>query len=263
VRAFTAQYGWLWASLTQRDLAQRYRGTALGTLWPFIYAGLLLAVFTLVFSVILKVRWSTGPDARPHEGALMIFAGLVPYLFLAEVLTRTPGCVTAVPNFVKKVPFPLALLPLVAVSSALVLTVINTLILLCATLMLWGTMPATAVFLPLLFLPLSLCAVGIAFILSALGVFFRDLAQASPLVAQLALFLAPICYPPSLVPPAFQTAIAWNPLTWFVGAFRDLALDNRLPLATDWAIQTLVWLIFALVGFVFFLRTRRMFADLL
>ena len=170
---------------------------------------------------------------------------------------------TAVPNFVKKVPFPLALLPIVAVSSALVLTVVNTLILLCATLLLWGALPATALFLPLLFLPLSLCAMGLAFILSALGVFFRDLAQASPLIAQLALFLAPICYPPSLIPPAFESAIAWNPLTWFVGAFRDLALDNRVPSVTNWAIQTLGWLYLRLLGFVFFLRTRKMFADLL
>jgi lipopolysaccharide transport system permease protein len=263
VKSFTAQYGWLWASLTQRDLAQRYRGTALGALWPFLYAGLLLAVFTLVFSVVLKVRWSVGTDVRPHEGALMIFAGLVPYLFLAEVLTRAPGCVAAVPNFVKKVRFPLALLPIVVVSSALALAIVNSLILLCATLLLWGGLPATALLLPLLFLPLALFAVGLAFLLSALGVFFRDLAQATPLVAQLALFLAPICYPASIIPPAFETAIAWNPLTWFVGAFRDLALDDRLPHATDWAIQTIGWLLFALVGFGFFLRTRRMFADLI
>src|SRR4051794_44919 len=111
---------WLGLVLTRRELSQRYRGTILGTFWPFLYAGLLLAMFTFVFSFILKVRWSLGEEARPNEGALMIFAGLVPYLFIAEVLTRSSTCITSVPNFVKKIRFPLSLLPIVVVNSALV-----------------------------------------------------------------------------------------------------------------------------------------------
>src|SRR5512147_1304984 len=93
--------------LTKRDLAQRYRGTVLGALWPFLYSGLLLILFTFVFSVILKIRWSAGADTRPSHGALSIFAGMVPYLLIAEVLTRAPTCISGVPNFVKKVRFPL------------------------------------------------------------------------------------------------------------------------------------------------------------
>ena len=263
MRQSSAQLWWLFTSLTRRDLAQRYRGTALGSLWPFLYAAILLAVFTFVFSVILKVRWSTGEDVRPSEGALMIFAGLVPFLFVSEVLIRAPTCVSAVPNFVKKVRFPLTLLPAVVVASAGLLAVINSLILFLAVLLLWSHAPATVALLPLIYLPLALLGLGLAFMLASLGVFFRDLAQITPLLAQLAMFLAPVCYPASIVPPAFAGLVALNPLTWFVAAFRDLALDGRIPSATEWLTQTLVWSVFALVGLAFFWKTRRMFADLM
>jgi lipopolysaccharide transport system permease protein len=263
VRQSKAQLWWLFTSLTRRDLAQRYRGTALGSLWPFLYAAILLAVFTFVFSVILKVRWSTGTDARPSEGALMIFTGLVPFLFLSEVLIRAPSCVAAVPNFVKKVRFPLALLPAVVVGSAALLALVNSLILVIAVVALWSYVPATAALLPLIFLPLALLGLGIAFLLASLGVFFRDLAQITPLLAQLVMFLAPVCYPASIVPPAFADLVAWNPLTWFLNAFRDLALDGRIPPASEWLVQTLTWFAFALLGLAFFWRTRRMFADLM
>jgi lipopolysaccharide transport system permease protein len=258
-----AQLWWLFTSLTRRDLAQRYRGTALGSLWPFVYAAALLAVFTFVFSVILKVRWSTGNDARPSEGALMIFAGLVPFLFLSEVLVRAPTCIAAVPNFVKKVRFPLALLPAIVVGSAGLLALVNSLILVIAVFVLWSYVPATATLLPLVFLPLALLGLGVAFLLASLGVFFRDLAQITPLLAQLVMFLAPVCYPLSIVPPAFVDLVSWNPLSWFLHAVRELALEGRVPPMTDWLLQTLIWFVFALLGLAFFWKTRRMFADLM
>lgn len=258
-----AQIFWLGLILTRRELSQRYRGTALGALWPFIYAGLLLAMFTFVFSLVLKVRWSIGGDMRPNEGALMIFAGLVPYLFLAEVITRSTTCITSVPNFVKKVRFPLMLLPCVVVSSAAALAFVNTLILLGAVLIIWHDISSTILLLPLLFVPLTLLALGLAFFFSALGVFFRDIAQASPLIAQLLMYLAPVCYPISIIPPVFADAIKWNPLTWFVTTFRDLALDGRILSMTEWSMQTILCFAFALIGFIFFSRTRRSFADLL
>jgi lipopolysaccharide transport system permease protein len=263
VRQSPAQLWWLFTSLTRRDLAQRYRGTALGSLWPFLYAAILLAVFTFVFSVILKVRWSPGADTRPSESALMIFAGLVPFLFVSEVLIRAPSCIAAVPNFVRKVRFPLALLPMVVVGSAALLALVNSLILVIAVLVLWSSAPPTVALLPLVYLPLVLLGLGLAFLLASLGVFFRDLAQITPLLAQLVMFLAPVCYPLSIVPPAFVDLVGWNPLTWFVNAFRDIVLEGRIPPAAEWLVQILLWLLFTLLGLAFFWRTRRMFADLM
>lgn len=254
---------WLGFMLTQRELSQRYRGTVLGVLWPFLYAGLLLSMFTFVFSLVLKVRWSAGVDGRPNEGALMIFAGLVPYLFLAEVMTRSASCITSATNFVKKVRFPLSLLPVVVVNSALVLAAVNALILIAAVGILWGGVPSTVLMLPLIFVPLAAFGLGVAFLFATLGVFFRDLSQVSPLLAQLLMFLAPVCYPATAVPPAFATVVELNPVTWFVTAFRNVVLDGNLIAPGEWVNHSVICLLFALATFALFQRTRRSFADLL
>ncbi|MCS3926208.1 lipopolysaccharide transport system permease protein [Bradyrhizobium elkanii] len=254
---------WLGFRLTRRDLSQRYRGTVVGVLWPFLYAGLMLSMFTFVFSLVLNVRWSVGAEGRPNEGALMIFAGLVPYLFIAEVMTRSASCITSASNFVKKVRFPLSLLPVVVVNSALVLAAINALILVVAVAVLWGVVPPTVLMLPLIFVPLAALGLGVAFLFATLGVFFRDLSQVSPLLAQLLMFLAPVCYPASAVPPAFARVVELNPVTWFATAFRDAVLDGEVMAPGEWASHSLVCVLFALATFALFRRTRRSFADVL
>jgi len=254
------QLGW---DLTKRDLAQHYRGTVLGVLWPFLYSGMLMILYTFVFSVILKVRWSARADALPSHGALSIFAGLVPYLFVAEVLTRAPVCISSVPNFVKKVRFPLIILPCVVVGSAAVLSLINTAFLITAVLVLWGHISANALFLPLVYVPLLLLLAGCAWFMGALGVFFRDLTQITPLFAQVLMFLAPVCYPLSQVPSSFMRVIGLNPLTYFVTVFRDLILEGNTLDWSRWVWQVGIWGSFAVLGFLFFRRTRRLFADLL
>ena len=258
------QYLWLGVTLTRRDLAQRYRGTVLGAIWPFLYAALLLAVFTFVFSVVLKVRWSGGQDSHPGFGALMIFAGMVPYLFVSEILVRAPAAIVSMPNFVKKIRFPLPLLPKIVVLSALIVMAINSTILLVAIALTGHGPGPRALLLPLAFVPLLLMGTGLSLLLAALGVFFRDLTQFAPLLAQLLMFLAPVCYPADAVPPAFQAVLGWNPLTWFVDTFRALLLDaSPVPAATQWLAQLAGWTAFALLGYWFFRRTQRMFADLL
>ncbi|MGY3387769.1 lipopolysaccharide transport system permease protein [Bradyrhizobium sp. USDA 3311] len=254
---------WLGFMLTRRDLSQRYRGTVLGVLWPFLYAGLLLSMFTFVFSLVLNVRWSAGTEGRPNEGALMIFAGLVPYLFIAEVMTRSASCITSASNFVKKVRFPLSLLPVVVVNSALVLAAINALILVAAVGILWADVPPTVLMLPLIFVPLAALGLGVAFLFATLGVFFRDLSQLSPLLAQLLMFLAPVCYPDSAVPPAFAKVVELNPVTWFATAFRNAVLDGEVTTPGEWVSHSLACFLFAFATFAFFQRTRRSFADVL
>jgi len=258
-----SKFWWLTYSLTERDLAQRYRGTALGKIWPFLYAAMLLAVFTFVFSIVLKVRWNSEENSGSAFGALMIFAGLVPHLFLSEVLSRAPASVSSMPNFVKKIRFPLPVLPSVVVLSSMALLLVN-IIILCGAILISGTsLDAKALLLPALLLPLALCGIGLSMFLASIGVFFRDLSQITPLLSQLLMFLAPVCYPAESVPPAFQRLLEWNPLTWFVNTLRALLLHGQVPELSSWLIQILAWSIFAIVGYAFFCRTQRMFADLL
>lgn len=256
------QLGW---ELAQRDLAQRYRGTVFGTLWPFLNSAATLLVFTLIFSGVLRVRWPhvAGVETRPAEGALMIFAGLIPYLFLAEVMGRAPTTIVSVPNLVKKIRFPLEVLPFVVVATALVLSLVNSAILAVAAALLLGTLPPTILALPLLYVPLILFLLFAAALLAILGVFFRDTAQIAPFVVQLMLFLAPVCYPIDQVPAAFLTGINCNPLTYFVDEFRSVALLGRELDWGRWGIETAGWAIAAFVGMGLFRRVQPMFADML
>lgn len=262
VRGF-ARNRWLVGSLIRRDVEQRYRGTFLGMVWPLVYAALLLGIYTFVFSVVMRVQWpSAGPAPPATHAALMIFAGLIPFMFVADVFSRAPFTVLAVPNLVRKVRFPLALLPLVTTGSSGVFAIVNSAVLLVAVAATQGSLPASALLLPAFFVPLGLMALGFAYFFAALGVFFRDLGQLTPLLAQVMMFLAPVVYPAELVPPALRELLGWNPITWFSITIRELVLLGRVPAPGSWLAATAVWAAFALAGGLFFRRTRRMFADL-
>ena len=172
---------WLIWELTKRELSQRYRGTFLGVLWPVLYAAIFLGILSFVFTFVMQVRWtSRGEPASLGNASLMIFCGMVPYLFLAEVLNRSPLMLLSAQNLVKRVRFPVAVIPIVNVNAALVLCLINTVLLLGYGLITGKTSPWAIAILPLLLVPLYLFALGISWLFSSVTIFFRDLAQVTP-----------------------------------------------------------------------------------
>lgn len=256
---------WLFGQLTRREVVQRYQGTALGALWPLLMAVASLLLYTFVFSVVLQVRWPVpGTDAaRPFEFALILYAGMVPYLVCAEMINRSPGLVLAVPNYVKKVPFPLGILPLVVLASSLLQSAISVVLIAILAAVAWGTLSWAILFLPLVYLPLVLLCLAIGWAASALGVFFRDIAQVAPLAAQLLLFGTPIFYPPDLVPEPFDTVLALNPLTTVVEGFRAVILFGTAPDWGAWAAVSLAFAALAVLAYWLFQRLRPAFADLM
>jgi len=256
---------WLLLQLTKREIAERYQGTALGALWPLLFAVASLALYTFVFSVVLKVRWSLPGDAaaRPFEFALILYTGLVPYLVCAEMINRAPALVLAVPNYVKKVPFPLDILPMVTLGSSLFHSAINVFLLVALTGLAWGTISWSLLLLPLVYLPLVLLCLAIGWTLSAVGVFFRDVGQIAPLAAQLLLFGTPIFYPPEMVPAPFDTVLALNPLTPVVNAFRAVILFGTAPDWTAWILGCVVFGGICVLAHGLFRRLRPSFADLM
>ncbi len=248
---------WLISQLTKRDFMQRYKGTFLGILWPILYSLLFLSIFSFVFTVVLSVRWGSSPG----NGALMIFCGLVPHLFISEVMGRSPMTIVGAANFVKKVRFPIEFLPIVAVNSAYIICLINVVLLL-----LFGfvTDQATALSIPImlmLLIPLYLFAASVSWILSALGVYFRDISQIAPVVVQLMMFMAPVFYPVSNIPENIRAVFYLNPLTYFVESFRDALAGNFDVKA--WLIVVTVYAILAIISSVVFRRLRPAFGDLL
>ncbi len=248
--------------LVRRDVLGRYRGSLLGLAWSFVTPLMMLAIYTFVFGTVFKARWNPDGTEGPLEFALALFAGLIVFNLFAEVATRAPGLITGNPNYVKKTVFPLALLPMAATAAALFHAGMSLLILLAALAWL-GRLSWWVLTLPLVWLPFLAFLLGLAWWLAALGVFLRDLGQIVGMAVTALLFLSPVFYPASALPEGLRPWAFVNPLAVPIEASRALLLEARPP---DWAGLALyagVALAFAWLGWVWFARTRRGFADVM
>ncbi len=254
----------LW-QLTKRDIAARYRGSMLGIVWSIINPLLLLSVYTFVFTVVFKARWG---DAIATENdtltfAFNLFIGLIFHGLLADILTRSPSLIRENKNYVTKVIFPLEILPVMAVGSALFQACINLLILFGAMLLFDFPIMVTAWLILPLMLIFSLFCLSVAYGLSAIGTYIRDLQQLMGLVATLFLFLSPVFYPIDALPLEWQGVIYLNPLTPAIEYARSLVFIGDIPPP-----GTLFFFLAAAgglcaIGYGGFHLMRRGFADIL
>ena len=248
--------------LAKRDALGRYRGSALGIAWSFFYPLLMLTVYTFVFSGVFKARW-TGGVGSTTEYALMLFAGLLVFTMFAECLNRAPSLILANVNYVKKVAFPLEILPWVVFGAALFHLAITLLVWLLFYAVLFGVPHATAILVPVILLPLALVILGLTWFLAALGVYLRDVGQIVGVVTSTLMFLSPIFYPITAIPERMRPFLYLNPLTLTVEQIRDVLMSGTLP---DWSAFSLFLVCGAIVacaGFAFFQKTRKGFADVL
>lgn len=248
--------------LTRRDIAVRYRGSLLGTLWAVLNPLLLLVAYTFVFTTVFRMKWNVGLDNKA-QFAIVVFAGMVVHSFFADCAGRAPGLVIANANYVKRVVFPLDVLPWVCVLSALFHTAIGLVVLLAFVLFESGSLPATVVFVPLVMLPLVVLSVGAVWLLAAIGTYLRDLGYVVGLLVMLLLFLSPVFYPLDAVPPEYRDLIAANPLTLIIEQLRATAIFGQAP---DWSAlvaYTAGAYAFAWFSLYVFRRARRGFADVL
>jgi lipopolysaccharide transport system permease protein len=246
--------------LVRRDVVGRYRGSMLGVAWSLASPLLLLAAFTFVFGTIFQSRW--GGAATGHgDYALLLFPGILLHGLMAEAVTRAPGLITAVPNYVKKVVFPLELLAPVAVATALVHALVGFVVLAGALVLATGGLPLSAIALPAVLLPYVVLLLGATWVLAALGVYLRDIAQVTGLFTMLLMFLSPVLYPASALPPQYRGWLWLNPLTLPLEETRAVLIEGRFP---DWAAlgaYSLVALAVACAGYWWFQKTRKGFAD--
>jgi lipopolysaccharide transport system permease protein len=249
--------------LTRREIEGRYRGSFLGIFWSFVSPLVMLALYTFVGGVVLKIRWPASVTGGLGEFALMLFAGLIAYNIFGECVSRATGLIVAVPSYVKKVVFPLELLPVSVLGSALFHGLVSLTVLLGFTFVHRDTLPWTVLLLPLGALPLILLSMGLSWFLASLGVFLRDLGYAVPLLLQIGFFATPIIYPAESVPERFRAAVLLNPLAWTVECFRTLMFRGAPP---DWVgltVWTAVGTILMMLGYAWFMKTRKGFADVL
>lgn len=255
-------YTWLSMQLAQRDIQGRYRGMSLSWLWAVLTPLLMLGVYTLAFKYIFKVRWPGAAD-HPIDFSLRLFAGLLIFLAAAECWSRSPRLIVDQPHLVKKVKFPLALLPAANVISGLFHAGMSMVLLMIVSLVL-GAKPGLAwLTLPLLLLPLGMLLWGLGLLLATLGVFVRDLQQAVGLVIGLLQFLTPVFYPLAALPEAAQTVINWNPLTVYIEHIRAVLFGGAIPGLHAWLQSAGVSTLFLGLSFALYRRVRTGFADVL
>ena len=251
----------LW-DLVKRDFIGRYKGSMLGVFWSLFNPLLMLAIYTIVFSVAFRAKWGGMAESKVSF-AIVLFSGMVVHSFFAECLNRAPSLITSQPNFVKKVIFPLEILPWVALVSAFLHFLVSFGVLVVFCLLAGVVIQSGALMIPIALIPLVLIIMGISWLFSSLGVYLRDLSQIMGMVTTVALFMAPIFYPIEALPPAFGKLLVWNPITLPVILLRNLMLWDKPFLWGAWAISLVIGLSVCQLGYWWFQKSRGGFADVL
>lgn len=248
--------------LAKREVISRYRGSLMGLAWSFFNPLLMLAVYTFVFSVVFQARWNT---ETPHMGefAIILFVGVIVHGLFAECVNRAPGLIIGNASYVKRVVFPLETLPSVALLVSLFHAGVSLLVLVLAQLLVQGYVPLTALYLPVVLLPLALVTLGIAWLLAALGVFIRDIGQVTGIFTTVLLFLSPVFYPVEALPEHIRRWIYLNPLTFIIEQARGVLIWGVQPDMAGLGKYFLVSLMVAWLGYACFQKMRRGFADVL
>ena len=250
--------------MTKREVIGRYKGSIMGMTWSFFNPILLLVVYTFVFSEIFKSRWGgSGGDDSKTQFAVVLFVGMIFLNLFNDVLNRAPNLILANTNYVKKVIFPLEILPIISMGSALFHAMISLLVLLTAIILFNGYIHWTAVYIPLIFFPLIIVTTGLAWILASVGVFLRDVGQTISIITIILTFLSPVFYPINAVPEKFRFLIMTNPLTFIIEQARDSLIWGHPPNWTGLIIYNIAALTVAWIGFIWFQKTRKGFADVL
>lgn len=249
-------------ALVVREITGRYKGSFLGLLWSLFNPILMLSVYTFFLSVVLKSRWPGMSDSKTGF-ALILFCGLMPFNLFAECINRAPTLALGNVNYVKKVIFPLEVLPVVGLGAAGFHLVISIFVWLIFYLMLFGIPPITTLLLPLLLLPLALTTLGISWFLTSLGVYLRDITQIIGVATSALMFVSPIFYPLESLPKSYQHFMQINPLTHAVEWLRNAMIWGKGPDWSVWTFNLLLSLLIAWAGFSWFQKTRRGFADVL
>jgi lipopolysaccharide transport system permease protein len=248
-------------TMVVRDFQGRYRGSLLGALWPLIHPVGHLLLYTFVFCIVLKVRF--GQDTSTSNFSLYLMAGLLAWGAISESLSRATTCILEVPNFVKKVVFPVEVIPIVVALSA-VTTQIGGLIILCACAAFYqGSLHASLLYLPVIMLPQILFTVGFSWILASLGVYIRDIRHVMSLALSVWMYMTPIVYPASALPQNLKFMLWLNPVAGMVSDYRRILLEGQAPDFTGYAVYAAVALVLFVSGYYFFMSTKRSFADVM
>lgn len=250
----------LTASLIRRDIESRYRGSAAGLIWAFITPLMTLLVYAFVFGLVFKTRW-IGYSDSPLDFAILMFAGLLVFNLFSECANRACSQMLANTNYIKKVVFPLEILPLANIGSALFHFGMSLLVWVTFYIVFIGMPSAKILLLPIAIAPLLFFTIGVSWFLSSLGVYLRDTQQIVSILTTALLFLSPVLYPLAALPEKYRFVMLINPMTYLVEIIRDTMMSTPPLPYQQWLIVTPISILVAWLGFVWFQNTKKGFAD--
>jgi lipopolysaccharide transport system permease protein len=257
------RHSYLLRQYLRRQIALRYKSTALGVAWSLVNPLFMLAVYTIVFGVVMHAHFGIGKNESPFDYGLTIFCSLNLFNLCGEMITRAPRLIVTQPNLVKKVVFPLEILPIVSTLDALVHCVIAFVPLFVALIILHHNVPWSFVLLPIFLIPTTLLALGVGFLLSALGVFVRDVENMVAPVLTILLLGSAVFYPVSAVQGLLKIWFAFNPITIIVESARRSLVWGAAPDILPLTAVTLASAIFVFLAGAFFLKAKPAFADVM
>ncbi|SDN35230.1 lipopolysaccharide transport system permease protein [Paenibacillus sp. yr247] len=248
---------------TKRDFQQRYKGSLLGMVWAFVSPLLMLTVYSFIFVIVFKSKWGNDTGSSDMFYTLMIFAGLIPFNIFAESVNRSVNLLSQSANYVKKVVIKLEILPASIVLSSLFNSLFSILLLVLGKIVFLNTPNWSLIFAPLVLLPIVLLSLGTALLVSALGIYLRDLVYIVSLLINILFYMSPIFYSTDLIPNKFRFLLELNPISPIITLYRDVFIKGQLFSLTSFMASCLISMIVLLIGLSVFHFLRKGFADVI
>ncbi len=255
-------YRGLIKQLAKRQIQQRYKGSALGFIWAFIVPLAMLAIYTFIFGYVFKLRGGSITDSKA-EFALTLFAGLIVFNVFSEGIGTAPNLIRVNTNYVKKVVFPIQVLPVVCYIDILIHGAVSLIILLIGLFLAMPSLSSTMYLFPLILIPLSMLTLGFSWFLAAIGVYAPDINQSVGVIVKVLFFLTPIFYPITAIPQRYQVFMKINPLAILVDSARRSLIWGK-NFEWYWFLEVvLISFVIMQLGYTFFMITKKGFADVL
>lgn len=266
MQEFARQLGVLWLhrdlslKLAYREVSAKYKGSHIGKLWLLIQQFFLVATYTLVFGTIFKSKWGDQIQGGA-ELAVMIYSGLIIFNLISEILNRSTTILQSNVNYIKKIVFPIEVLPASIVISSLYNFCIGILIAMALSSFLWSGPSLAYLFIPLAVIPILLMSLGFSYLLSATSLYIRDVEQVTQFLTSLLLFLTPIFYPIEAIPEQYRQYMKLNPISYAVETTRAILVYGTTPSVYQYVVQIIMGCLILWIGMRSFERLKRGFGD--
>lgn len=249
-------------SMTKKDVIGRYKGSVLGIFWSFFTPLFMLGLYTFFFRFVFQSKWPDVGDTTA-DYAVMLFAGLVVHAMAADMIGRSAGSIIGNANLVKKVVFPIAVLPWITLLSSLFHMFVSMIVLILFFLLSGGTLQWTLLLLPVVLIPLAVLFMGVSWFFAALGVYLRDIEQIMGTLITFLLFTSTVFFSLEHAPQAIKPLLLLNPITQIINDLRNILVYGFLPDFVALGIYSLVAVIIFYSGFAFFNKVKKGFSDVL